>query len=364
MFRSVDKPLLYASLALLALGLLVLSSASMVLSAKNFGNPLFYLLRQLVYGGTLGIIGFFVGFFVPYRTWRKLALPLMIFSLLLLAALLVVPGLSYASGGARRWLLVGPFSFQPSEFLKLGFIMYLASWLDARRRDVASVAYGMIPFALMLAIVGMFLVMQPDVGTLGVIVMTAALLYFLGGGRVSQIATLGGFGVIILYFIIQMAPYRLSRLTVFFNPGHDPQGAGYQITQALIAIGSGGFWGQGFGRSIQKFQYLPEPMGDSIFSVFAEEMGFLGVAALIALFGFFFWRAMFISKRAPDTFGKLLGAGIAIGIMTQAFINMAAISGLMPLTGIPLPFISYGGTSLAMTIASIGILLNISKARS
>lgn len=363
MFSKVDKPLLYISLVLLLGGLLILGSASMVLSAKNFGSPLFYLLRQLSYGGIVGLVGFFAGLLIPYRFWRKAALPLMLLSFVLLA-LLFVPQLGYTAKGAQRWLLLGPFSFQPAEFLKLAFIMYLASWLDARRRDVSSVAYGMIPFALMLSIVGLFLVMQPDIGTLGVIVITAGILYFMGGGRVSQIATLIGFGLVILYFLIQMKSYRLSRITVFLNPEIDPQGTGYQITQALIGIGSGGFWGEGFGRSIQKFQYLPEPMGDSIFSVYAEEMGFLGAALLIGAFGFFFWRALFVSKRAPDVFGRLLGAGIAIGIMTQVFINMAAISGLLPLTGIPLPLVSYGGTSLAMTMTSIGILLNISKARS
>lgn len=360
MFSTVDKPLLAVTLALIIGGFVILASASMVLSQNNFGTIGYYTLRQFLYGGLFGMVLFFAALLIPYRRWKPLALSLMFLSFLALA-LLFIPDLSYAAGGARRWLKIGAASFQPSELLKLTFVIYLASWLDSRRKQVASFSYGMMPFALMLAIVGLFLVMQPDIGTLGVIVATAGLLYFLGGGRISQIATLGVFGLLILYFLIQLAPYRLDRILVFFNPGYDPQGAGYQINQALIAIGSGGFWGRGLGRSIQKYQYLPEPMGDSIFAIFAEELGFLGAAVLVAAFGFFLWRGFHIAKRAPDVFGRLLGAGITLSISVQAFINMAAISGLFPLTGIPLPLVSYGGTSLAMTLASLGILMNISK---
>lgn len=301
-----------------------------------------------------------LGSLIPYRWWKKLALPLMFFSLGLLV-LIFLPKLGYAVGGARRWVLIGPISFQPSEILKLIFIIYLASWLDARRQDVGSVSYGLIPFAVMLAIVGMFLIMQPDIGTLGIIIITSGILYFLGGGKISQISTLIFFGLIIFFLVVQLEPYRINRLLVFLHPNTDPLGIGYQIKQAFLAIGSGGFWGNGFGKSIQKYNYLPEPMGDSIFAIFAEELGFLGVALLMVLFALFLWRGLWVAKHAPDTFGKLLAAGIVVGIMTQMFINMAAISGLLPLTGVPLPFVSYGGTSLLVTLASIGILLNISR---
>ncbi len=361
-FHSVDKPLLYAALALVLGGLLILASASMVISQKNFGTIGYYALRQLSLGGLGGLMAFFVALFLPYRLWKKLSLPLLVISLIMLA-LLFIPELSYAFGGARRWLKIGPISFQPSEILKLAFIMYLAGWLDSRRKEIASVSYGLIPFALMLSIIGVFLAMQPDVGTLGVIVVSAGLLYFLGGGKISQIATLSAFGLTLFYFLILIAPYRLSRILVFLNPVLDPRGAGYQINQAFIAIGSGGFSGLGFGRSIQKYNYLPEPMADSIFAIFAEELGFIGVAILIALFVTLAWRGFTIARHAPDVFGRLLAAGISINIVAQAFINMAAISGLLPLTGIPLPFVSYGGTSLAVTLASVGILLNISKSR-
>ncbi|OGZ98544.1 MAG: cell division protein FtsW [Candidatus Sungbacteria bacterium RIFCSPHIGHO2_02_FULL_47_11] len=360
MTHTIDKPLLYITLALLVGGLLILASASMVTAQNNFGTAFYYVLRQILLGGLIGIAALVFTSIVPYTVWRKVALPAMLVSFVLLA-LLFIPEISYSSGGARRWLQFGPVSFQPSEFLKFSFIIYLASWLDARREELKSISYGLIPFSLMLAIVGVFLIMQPDIGTLGVVVITAGFLYFIGGSRISQILGLGFLGIAAFYLVIRAAPYRLSRILVFLNPGLDPLGIGYQISQAFIAIGSGGFWGLGFGRSVQKYNYLPEPIGDSIFAIFAEETGLLGAALLIALFMFFLWRGLAIARGAPTVFGKLLAAGLSIGIMTQAFINMAAISGLLPLTGIPLPFVSYGGTSMMMTLASIGILLNISR---
>ena len=360
MFTAVDRPLLYATFALLIGGLLILSSASMVASQQNFGTIGYFVLRQLLFGGGLGMAALLLFSRIKYRFWKKAALPLMMLSFVLLA-LLFIPELSYSVGEARRWLSLGFLSFQPSEILKLAFVVYLASWLDERRQDVASVSYGMIPFIIMLSIVGIFLLMQPDLGTMGVIVVTAGILYFLGGGRKYQMVSLVAAGLMLFYFVVRLADYRLARIAVFLNPSLDPQGVGYQINQALIAIGSGGFWGLGFGKSLQKYSYLPEPMGDSIFAIFSEEMGFLGALLLLLLFVFLFWRGMVIARSAPDVFGRLLGAGISISIMTQVFINMAAISGLLPLTGIPLPFVSYGGTSLAITLASVGILLNISK---
>jgi cell division protein FtsW len=360
MARTADKPLLFIALFLFIAGLFILTSASMVTARQNFGNFAYYALRQLLYGGAAGIVALGVASKIPYRFWKTMALPLMLFSLFLLA-LLFIPDLSYAYGGARRWLRFGSFSFQPSEVAKFAFIVYLASWLDARREEIRSISYGMIPFGMMLGVVGVLLVMQPDIGTLVVIVTTAILLYFLGGGRISQIAALAALGLTAFYFLVQFSPYRLARVLVFLNPGLDPQGVGYQANQAFIAIGSGGFFGRGFARGLQKYFYLPEPMGDSIFAIFAEETGFLGVAILISCFGALLWRGFAIARRAPDIFGKLLAAGISLGIAVQAFINMAAISGFLPLTGIPLPFVSYGSTSLTLTLGMVGILLNISR---
>ncbi len=358
--KTSDKPFLYATLALVIIGFIILSSASMAIAYKDHGSIAYYTLRQLMFGGIVGIIALFFCQWMPYRYWKQIALPLIIISFILLA-FIFIPQLSYGAGGARRWLKLGSFSLQPSEILKLGFVIYLASWLDARRKEIRSISYGMMPFVLMVSIIGIFLMMQSDLGTFAVILATAGMMYFLGGGKISQMGSMLAFAGVAFYFLIQLAPYRLNRVLAFLNPSYDPKGIGYQINQAFIAIGSGGFWGVGFGRSLQKYNYLPEPMTDSIFAIFAEEMGFLGVCALFLLFGFFFWRALSIAKKAPDIFGRLLAAGLAISIIAQVFINMAAISGLLPLTGITLPFISYGGTSLVITMGMAGIILNISK---
>lgn len=357
---SFDRSFFYATIMLFVCGILILSSASTAIAYKNYGAISYYTLRQLFFGGVLGIIALFIFQLIPYHKWKQLALPLIILSFILLV-FVFIPQLSYSAGGARRWIRIGQINFQPSEILKLGFIIYLASWLDARRKEIRSISYGMMPFALMISIIGVFLMMQKDLGTFGVILTTAGIMYFLSGGKISQMGTMLIFGSIALYFLIQFTPYRLERIRVFLDSSSDPKGAAYQINQAYIAIGSGGFWGLGFGQSLQKYNYLPEPMTDSIFAVFAEEMGFVGICALLVLFGFFFWRALVIAKKAPDIFGQFLAAGLAVCVIVQAFINMAAISGLLPLTGITLPFISYGGTSLAVTMGMAGIILNISK---
>lgn len=234
----IDRPLLYAALALFIGGMLILTSASMVLSYKTFGSVGGYAFRQLLYGGGLGLLAMLVFSRLQYRTWRRFALPLLLVSFAVMA-LIFIPQLGFTAGGATRWLKLGPITFQPSEILKLSFIIYLASWLDARRREVASVSYGMIPFLLMLSVVGVFLVMQPDIGTLFVIAVTGGLMYFLGGGKVSQVIAIVLFGATGFYLLARLAPYRIARLLVFLNPWSEPQGAGYQITQAFIAIGSG-----------------------------------------------------------------------------------------------------------------------------
>lgn len=357
---KADRPFLYVTLALFIIGFIILSSASMAIAYKEHGSIVYYTLRQIMLGGVMGLVALFFCQLIPYRHWKHLALPLIIISFILLS-LIFIPSLSYGAGGARRWLKFGSISFQPSEILKLGFVIYLASWLDARRKEMSSISYGVMPFVLMISIIGVFLMMQPDFGTFGVILATAGIMYFLGGGNISQMGSMFAFGAVICYFLIQLAPYRLARILVFLNPTYDTKGMSYQINQALIAIGSGGFWGLGFGRSLQKYNYLPEPMTDSIFAIFAEEMGFIGVCAIVMLFLFFFFRALQIAKKAPDIFGRLLAAGLVVSIIMQAFINMAAISGLLPLTGIVLPFISYGGTSLVVTMGMAGIILNISK---
>lgn len=360
MAKSIDRQLIFTVVVLIVVGTLILASASIVLSQKRFGSSFYYILHQLAYGGLIGVILMAVFSRVHYKNWRKFSLPFLIISLFLMT-LVFLPSLGFSSGGARRWLSLGPIIFQPSEILKFAVIMYLATWLDTKREEVKTVSYGFFPFIVMISIVGVFLVMQPDIGTLGVIVATSAVLYFLGGGRITQLISLGLLGMIALFLLVQIEPYRFNRFTTFFNPAIDQKGISYQINQSFIAIGSGGFWGLGLGQGIQKYNYLPEPMGDSIFAIAAEEFGFLGSVALIGLFLFFTYRGFTIAKFAPDAFSRFLAAGITSSIAIQAFTNIAAISGLLPLTGIPLPFISYGSTSLIMTLASVGVLMNISR---
>lgn len=358
--RTIDYPFLFLTLALLVIGLLVVSSSSIVISQKNFGTFYYYTMHQAIYGGLLGIIALYVFAKIPYHFWRRAALPAMLFTLLLLTAVFVT-NFGREFGGAKRWLNLGPISFQPSELLKLTFVFYLASWLEKKKRDIKNLYTAFIPFVIMMSVVAVFLAMQPDIGTLLIIIAASVALYFVGGGKISQIFGIAFIGVVSLALLVQIAPYRLNRFLVFLHPELDPKGIGYQINQAFIAIGSGGFSGLGFGKSIQKYNYLPEPTGDSVFAIVTEETGFIGAAFLIFLFLLFFWRGIYIARHAPDRFGALLATGIVSGIATQAFINMAAISGLLPLTGIPLPFISYGGTSLVITLASVGVVLNVSK---
>ena len=217
------------------------------------------------------------------------------------------------------------------------------------------------PFLFLLSIVGFLIIKQPDTGTLGLIFLISIAIFFASGARLGHIGILFGAGFLFLALLIKIAPYRMQRFLVFLNPDHDPQGSGYQITQALLALGSGGIFGIGLGQSRQKFNYLPEPVTDSIFAVLGEEFGLMGGVIVIGLFLFVMWRGLRAAKAAPDDFGRLLAVGIVAWIVGQAFINISAISGLIPLTGVPLPLISYGGTSLAVLLASIGILLNISK---
>ncbi|MDP3727567.1 MAG: putative lipid II flippase FtsW [bacterium] len=359
MRRHVDYPLLVITLTLLITGLLIISSASVVISQKNFGTPYYYLLRQGI-AALIGLAALFILQTVPYRLWKKLSLPFLVASLLLVAAVLF-PQFGITFGGAARWLNVGPISIQPSEILKLSLILYLASWLDKKKTQSKGFVTVFVPFLAIIGVVGTLLAFQPDIGTLLITGGAAVILYFLGGGRFTQLAALLVLAAAALAAIIQVAPYRVARLLVFWRPDLDPQGIGYHISQAAIAIGTGGFWGRGFGQSIQKFNYLPEPIGDSVFAVIVEEFGFFGGLLLASLFFIFLLRAIGIARAAPDFFGKLVVAGFASLITFQAFINMAAISGLMPLTGIPMPFISYGGTALVVMLAMVGIMLNVSK---
>lgn len=351
---SSDPVLKLLVLILFLGGLFVLASASIGLTTRLDLPPYRFVLDQMITGGILGILGLIVTLRVSYKAWRPWALGIFLASLAL-TVLVFLPQIGLEHGGAKRWIAIGPVNFQPSEFLKFGYLLYLSALFSARRSVWA--------FGFASALAGGILILQPDIGTLGVLAGSGLVLFLIAGGGWKHMFAAFFAALALLAILIYLEPYRLDRLEVFLNPNHDPQRSGYQIRQALIAIGSGGIFGQGFGMSQQKFGYLPEPMSDSIFAVAAEEFGFVGSAVLISLFLAFAWRGFSIAARAPDKFGKLLGAAIVSHIVLQAFINIAALSGLLPLTGIPLTFMSKGGSALAITLAQIGILLNISRHR-
>ena len=364
---SVDYPLIIVSAVLLVLGVLILSSISAVLSQENFGYPTYYLVHQLIYGLLLGIVLGFLTFRIPISFFRKWAF-LIFFINLIILGLVFIPKIGILSGGASRWINLGPLSFQPAETLKVSFIIYLAAWLSnltgssvllPKRTKGNNIM--LVAFLLIIGALSTLLVLQPNVGTLGVIFATALLMYFAAGTPLWHAVFTVAAGVSLLFLLVNLAPYRLSRFLVFLNPELDPLGKGYQIKQALIAVGSGGIFGLGLGLSRQKFGFLPQPVGDSIFAIFAEEVGFIGAAFLVILFLFLIWRGFKISRKAQDKFSQLVALGIVSWIGLQAFVNMGSMIGILPLTGVPLPFVSYGGSHLIAEIMGIGLLLNISR---
>ena len=360
MRNAPDKIFLGTVIFLVFAGIFILTSASMGLLAR--GGPDFFktLFHQILFGIICGFIFLFIASQINYKKWRKYALPFFIFTFLL-TLLVFVPKIGFEYGGAKRWLNLGSFSFQPSEVLKFGFIVYLSSWIVSRKSEIKSFKFGFLPFLIIIAFVGLVLILEPDIGTLGIIAIISLFLFLLGGGKFTQIALLIILGAGLLAGLILLEPYRMDRLLTFINPSNDPTGISYQLRQSLIALGSGGIFGRGFGMSVQKFNYLPEPIGDSIFAVFGEEFGFIGSLVLIGAFLFFLYRGFRIALNAPDDFGRLLGAGIAILITVEALINIAAMVGVVPLTGVPLVFVSKGGSALAVTLAEAGVLLNISR---
>jgi cell division protein FtsW len=353
-----DYILLIVVAALVLSGILIISSVSTAISLEKFGNTYSFLVHQLVFGILPGIISFFIFYKIPLSFLKKWALIFLLLNLALLT-MVFLPKIGASSGGATRWLSWGQFSFQPSEFLKLTFILYLAAWLAGRVEKEKRA--NLIAFLMVLILVSLLLYFQPDISTLGTIIFVATLMYFLANTPLwhSFFIILAGTGGLLV--LIKVASYRMNRLLVFLKPETDPLGIGYQIKQALIAAGSGGIFGLGLGMSRQKFGFLPQTMSDSIFAVFSEEMGFIGAFFLIFLFLFFLWRGFEISKKTKNKFAQLLSLGITSWIVLQAFIHIGSMIGILPLTGSPLSFISYGGSHLIAELAGVGILLNISK---
>lgn len=360
--RSIDKLFLATVLSLVLGGFFIFISASLGLLARDgaaFGAIAF---NQFFFGLFLGSFFLVLMTRVPYAFWKRYALHIFLFSLVL-TSLVFIPQVNLEHGGAKRWLLFGPFSFQPAEFLKFGVILYLSAWFSSLKGRAGTFRFGFLPLLAVVGLAGLILLLQPDTGTFLVVLVSALSIFLIAGGRWKHLAILLGGIIIGATILILMRPYLMDRVMTFIDPSRDPTGSGWQIQQALIAVGSGGVAGRGFGQSIQKFNFLPEPIGDSIFAVAAEEFGFVGAIALIALFILFLLRGLHIARRAPDNFSRLLVSGIVIMIVAQSFLNIAALIGVMPLTGLPLIFVSHGGSALLVALAEIGVVLGISKYR-
>ncbi len=342
-------------------GLVALASASSVYSYQRWENTYHIVVHQILFGLLPGIVLFLFFYLINYRLWLRFNFFWLILTIILLASVFI-PGLGAKFGTAKSWIDIFGFSFQPSEFAKLTFAIFLAGWCFRKGKDkIYDFSYGFIPFVFYLGAVCALVLAQPDLGTMLVFVAASIIIFYTAGAKLSHLGWLGLSGLAAVIILAFKKNYLLNRFLSYINPAADPQGIGYQINQALLAIGSGGLFGRGYGNSEQKFAYLPEVIGDSIFAIIAEELGFIIVVLVIFLFAFLMYRGFKIAKLATDEYGKYIAAGIIGWLSFQACLNIAVISGLAPLTGIPLPFISFGGTALAASLAAAGLLLNISK---
>ncbi|SHN15032.1 stage V sporulation protein E [Gracilibacillus kekensis] len=354
-----DYFLIVIILAILSIGTLMVYSASSIWALYKFDDSFYFLKRQLLFAG-VGVVAMFLVSNIPYFLWIKYRKWIFILCFLLLIAVLI-PGIGMVRGGARSWIGVGAFSIQPAEFIKLASIMFLSGYLVNLQDKITEFKKGFLPPLFFTILIFLFIMLQPDLGTGMVFLLTCFLLIFVAGAKIIHFSFLAGFGFIGFLLLIISAPYRMNRITAFLDPWQDPLGTGFQIIQSLYAIGPGGLFGVGFGNSLQKYFYLPEPHNDFIFAIIAEELGFIGAAFVILLFFLFIWRGILTAVYAPDLFARLLAIGIVSMIMIQVMINISVVIGLIPVTGITLPFLSYGGSSLTLTLCSVGILINISK---
>ncbi len=358
---SFDKIFLWLVIGLSVFGLIMLMSASGPLGYKQYGDSLYFLKHQLLMGFVPGALLFSLFAFLDYRKLRALALPALVASVVLLV-MVYIPGIGMRIGGSSRWIHFGPISFQPSEFVKITFLIYTSAWLSSRNeQDTRSVQQGLVPFLLALGVIMVLLIKQPNTGSMMVIVCSALFSYFVAGAPVGWFVGLVAAGGGLIALLIKFSPYRAARFLTFLHPELDPNGIGYQINQAYLAIGSGGFFGLGYGHSRQKYLYLPEVAGDSIFAVMAEELGFFMVLVFLAAMCALVWRCFVIAKNAPDSFGTYLATGIGSWIAIQSFLNIASMIGLMPVTGVTLPFLSYGSSALLALAAGCGIVASISR---
>jgi cell division protein FtsW len=350
-----DYKLLAAVIVLLCFGLVMVASAS---AAADFSDPAYWFRRELLWVG-LGLVAMFITTSIPYDRWRRISVPALVGALLLLILVLVV---GRKLNGGQRWLPLGPFTFQPSELAKLAFTLYIADWLSRKgSKQVSSFMYGLVPFAILTGVVIALVILQNDLGTALIIATFAVAMFIAAGANLAHLLPMIFSGGGALAFIAYNTPFRVSRLEAFLHPLDCASSASYQVCQGLIALGSGGLTGLGLGASRQKAGYLPNPWTDSIFAVTGEELGFIGCAVLLLFIGIVTYRAFRAGRRSPDLYGALLATGFACWLAVQSILNIGSVVALIPFTGVPLPFISFGGSSLVTTMAAVGILLNISR---
>lgn len=350
---GIDKQLLIVVLVLVVFGVVMVADASVVDATKTFGDRLYYAKRQLFWM-VLGLASMFLFSRIDYKLLKRIALPAFFGSLVLLV-LPLIPGVGSVIHGSRRWIEAGPLVVQPSEIIKLTLCIYLPSLLSPKKKLPPFIFAVLIPFFLIM--------LEPDLGTAGIIVATSLFIFFASGAPIWYFLSIIPIGGLLGSIFILTSPYRKERLLTFLSPTSDPLGSSYHIRQILIALGSGGIFGVGIGQSRQKYLFLPEPATDSILAVIGEELGLIGTSAILLVFVFIIWRGLSIAIRTKDMFGKLLAIGLTSLIGVQALVNMSAMVALVPLTGVPLPFLSYGGSSLVVSLTAVGILLNISGQR-
>ncbi|HEY7452524.1 MAG TPA: putative lipid II flippase FtsW [Candidatus Limnocylindria bacterium] len=358
--KRVSMPLLVAVLALVAIGVVMVYSASSINALLNSNDPARYGLAQFAFA-LVGLTAMLVVSRIDFRIYRYFAIPALIGSWVLLFIVLI-PGIGHEAGGSRRWLdipIVG--GFQPAEVAKLAIVLYLAHWLDRRGKDAHGIRGGLIPFGLLVAPGFVLIALEPDLGTAGVYVVAAFAVFFMSGASVTGIIAVVGAIAAAGFLVVSRNPYQLQRITSFLDPEKDPLGTGYNAMQSLMALAMGGLVGVGLGASRQKYLYLPAPSTDFIYAIIGEEWGLIGTLVVLCLFLAIAWQGYRIAVHAPDTFSGLLAAGITTWIVVQAVINMMVVTALWPVTGIPLPFISYGGTALIINLVAMGVLLSISR---
>lgn len=353
-----DWVLILSAGIIIIFGLIMLSSATSAVAYNKFHDSYYFFKNQVV-GLAIGAICFLFFARMDYHLLRRFAPAFLVISIFLLL-LVFIPGLSAHYGKARSWINIFGFSLQPSELVKLSFLFYLAAWLEARRKKNIMGAEMSKPFFIMLGIISILLLLQPDLGTLSIIIGTSVAVYLVGGGSLKHIFIIAAVGILGLLLMMQFKPYQLDRFKCLYDIDSNPAKC-YQVKQSLIAVGSGGIFGRGLGQSRQKFMYVPEVSGDSIFPIIGEETGFIFSFSLISLFALFFYRGYKIAKSASDLYGANLAIGISVWLFGQAMINIGGMINLMPMTGVPLPLVSYGGSAMMAALAGVGVLVNISK---